>query len=77
MLERIQMIGIFIVFLTLFMSFIISGLLINAMQMSLWIFVKPISPWLYRKVNRYLLASLWNRKFLKFCFVIIINNIFF
>lgn len=57
-------IGVMLVlFSTLFISFIISGLIINAIQLALWLTVKQVSPWLYRKVNYYLLTLLWNRKY--------------
>ena len=63
MLVQIKTIGIGLIFLILFVSFIVSGLIINGLQLCLWITVKPISRWLYRKINYHLLSCLWNRKF--------------
>lgn len=54
--------AVLVVFTTLFIGFIISGLIINAIQLVLWLTVKKVSPRLYRKINFYLLTLLWNRK---------------
>lgn len=62
MLAQIKTAGVYIGLLTLFISFIVSGLLLNGIQLCLWLTVKPISRGLYRKINYYLLTCLWNRK---------------
>ena len=46
----------------LFINFFISGIFINLIQLGLWIFLKPFSLILYRKINYYLLYILWTRK---------------
>ena len=62
MLNQIKTAVSMVFFLALFVCFIISGLLINGVQFSIWLTLKPFSPWLYRKLNYYLLACLWSRK---------------
>ncbi|XP_059351015.1 1-acyl-sn-glycerol-3-phosphate acyltransferase gamma-like [Daphnia carinata] len=61
MLAQVRTAGTCIVLLTLFISFIVSGLLLNGIQLCLWLTVKPISRRLYRKINYYLLTCLWNQ----------------
>ncbi|EFX76870.1 1-acyl-sn-glycerol-3-phosphate acyltransferase gamma-like [Daphnia pulex] len=61
MLAQIKTAGTCIIFLALFVCFIVSGLLINGVQLCLWLTVRPLSRWLYRKINYYLLACLWNQ----------------
>ena len=62
MLTQAKVCAISVIFLTLFVNFIVAGLLINCVQLCLWLTIKPINPWLYRKINYHLLACLWNRK---------------
>ena len=64
MFAQIKTAGTCSIFLTLFVCFIVSGLLINGIQLCLWLTVKPISRWLYRKINYHLLSCLWNRKYM-------------
>jgi len=45
----------------LFSGFFFSGLLINSIQLVLWLTVRPFSRWLYRKINAYLLFTLWSQ----------------
>lgn len=61
MLNQIKTAVSMVFFLALFVCFIISGLLINGVQFSIWLTLKPFSPWLYRKLNYYLLACLWSQ----------------
>ena len=40
-------------------NFFISGLFINLVQFILWLVVRPISIWLFRKLNYYCLYGMW------------------
>jgi hypothetical protein len=42
--------------------FVISGLIVNFIQLLAWIFIWPFSKQLYRRVNFYLGTLLWSRK---------------
>lgn len=58
-LEKFMFLPVFILFINLF----VSGLIINLIQLLLWICVRPGSPWLYQKLNYYLLYVLWTREY--------------
>lgn len=57
-LEKLMLLPVFVLFINLF----VSGLLINIIQLSLWLCLRPASKWLYQKLNYYLLYTLWIRK---------------
>lgn len=59
MVSAIKYVGTLVFFTFLFTGFILSGLVINTIQLLLWITVKPFSRWLYRKINYYLLYLIW------------------
>jgi lysophosphatidic acid acyltransferase/lysophosphatidylinositol acyltransferase len=42
--------------------FIVSGLIINFVQLLTWIFIWPFSKQLYRQINYFLGTLLWSRK---------------
>ena len=60
-MDRIKSIAKLMVLTGLFSGFFFSGLLINSIQLVLWLTVRPFSRWLYRKINAYLLFTLWSR----------------
>ncbi|XP_046438316.1 1-acyl-sn-glycerol-3-phosphate acyltransferase gamma-like isoform X5 [Daphnia pulex] len=51
----------FLPVVVLFINLFISGLVINLIQLLLWVCVRPGSRWLYQKVNYYLLYILWTQ----------------
>ncbi|XP_046438320.1 1-acyl-sn-glycerol-3-phosphate acyltransferase gamma-like isoform X6 [Daphnia pulex] len=63
--ERNKMLAIqklmFLPVVVLFINLFISGLVINLIQLLLWVCVRPGSRWLYQKVNYYLLYILWTQ----------------
>jgi len=60
-MDRIKTAANVVILLCLFISFSFAGLLINAIQLVLWLTVKPCSRRLYRKINAYLLHALWTQ----------------
>ena len=66
MVSAIKYVGTLVFFTFLFTGFILSGLVINTIQLLLWITVKPFSRWLYRKINYYLLYLII-KKTQRFC----------
>jgi lysophosphatidic acid acyltransferase/lysophosphatidylinositol acyltransferase len=49
-------------FVVIGVNFLISGLLINFVQLLLWVCLKPLSPFLFRKLNYYFTYAVWGRK---------------
>ena len=45
-----------------FIAFIVSGLFVNFCQLLLFIFVRPASLSLFRRLNKYLNYTLWTRE---------------
>ena len=60
-MERAKTIATVSMLVVIFVGFLLSGLLINAIQLVLWLTVRPFNRWLYRKINVHLLATLWSR----------------
>ena len=60
-MERAKTIARVSMLVVIFVGFLLSGLLINAIQLVLWLTVRPFNRWLYRKINVHLLATLWSR----------------
>jgi len=62
-----------VVHLLFAITFFTSGLIINFFQCILYIGLRPISKYLYRKINYYLCYSFYCRKYLvlyySFCFI--------
>lgn len=58
-LEKLMLLPVVVLFINLF----ISGLLINVIQLSLWLCLRPVSQWWYQKLNYYLLYILWIREY--------------
>lgn len=56
----------FLAFVAIGLNFLISGILINVFQCLLWITIKPLNIWLYRKLNYFCTFAVWGRKFLMF-----------
>lgn len=53
------------------LSFFISGIVINLIQFSLYLTIRFINKKLYRKLNYYLIYTLWSRMYcLSICFII-------
>lgn len=63
-LEKLKNGILFVGFFLLGLNFFISGIAINLIQLVLWITVKPLNLWLYRKINYYCTFANWGRKFL-------------
>jgi lysophosphatidic acid acyltransferase/lysophosphatidylinositol acyltransferase len=57
-IEKLMFLPVVVLFINLF----ISGLVINLIQLLLWVCVRPGSKWLFQKLNYYLLYILWTRK---------------
>lgn len=53
----------FLLFVALGLNFLISGIIINAFQLILWVTVKPLNASLYRKLNYYCTFAIWGRKY--------------
>jgi len=60
-MERAKTIATVSMLVVIFVGFLLSGLLINAIQLVLWLTVRPFNRWLYRKINVHLLATLWSQ----------------
>ncbi|XP_046440703.1 1-acyl-sn-glycerol-3-phosphate acyltransferase gamma-like [Daphnia pulex] len=48
-------------FVVIGVNFLISGLLINFVQLLLWVCLKPLSPFLFRKLNYYFTYAVWGQ----------------
>lgn len=53
----------FLGFVVIGLNFLISGLVINFVQLLLWFGLKPLNAWLYRKLTYYFTYAVWGRKF--------------
>ena len=53
---------VFILFVAIGLNFLITGIFINAVQFVLWLTIKPVNAWLYRKINYYFTFAIWGRK---------------
>lgn len=53
----------FLGFVVIGLNFLISGILLNFVQLLLWVCLKPLNIWLYRKLNYYFTYAVWGRKF--------------
>lgn len=60
-MERIKTLVTIVLLAIFFVGFFILGLLINAIQLVLWLTLRPFNRWLYRKINAHLLSALWSR----------------
>ncbi|KAK2715008.1 1-acyl-sn-glycerol-3-phosphate acyltransferase gamma-like isoform X2 [Artemia franciscana] len=56
-LERLKLVLV----LPMLISLIISGLFLNLCQFLLWSLLKPVNAWLYRKIDYYLIYSIWSQ----------------
>ena len=45
------------------LSFLVMGTLGNVVQLFLVLAVKPVSPWVYRKLNQYVIYFIWGREY--------------
>ena len=66
----------FLAFVAIGINFLISGILINVFQCLLWITIKPLNIWLYRKLNYFCTFAVWGRKFLMFFRTCLLKNIY-
>ena len=57
-IEKLMFLPVVVLFINLF----ISGLVVNLIQLLLWVCIRPGNQWLYQKLNYYLLYILWIRK---------------
>jgi len=48
-------------FIAIGFNFLISGLVINVLQFLMWITIKPVNVWLYRKINYYCAYAVFGR----------------
>lgn len=53
----------FLGFVIIGLNFLISGILINFVQLLFWVCLKPLNTWLYRKLTYYFTYAVWGRKF--------------
>jgi len=60
-MERIKTLVTIVLLAIFFVGFFILGLLINAIQLVLWLTLRPFNRWLYRKINAHLLSALWSQ----------------
>lgn len=54
-IEKLMFLPVVVLFINLF----ISGLVVNLIQLLLWVCIRPGNQWLYQKLNYYLLYILW------------------
>lgn len=64
----------FLAFVAIGLNFLISGVLINFVQLLMWVAIKPFSIWLYRKLNYYCIFAVWGRMLCCFFTILICSN---